>query len=98
MCKLNQLEPVELTDIIPTQKYLLSVEPYSRHEETDTEMYIGTTHQVLEKLKDIFDYNDFIEDEDNDLPDTEREKTKAFLEHAHNLNGDGWDYVQLFKI
>jgi len=56
----------------------------------------GTGKEVIDLLKETFSYDSWMGDVDLTTPG---EKVKKdFFEYAEALNGDGWDWIQLFEL
>jgi 2-iminoacetate synthase ThiH len=81
---MKSLEQVNIENVVSDKKYLLIVQMYERYAEAGITSYIGTGDEVLEKIKQIFDY----EDEDGE----------DWINFVEERNGDGDDYVEVFEI
>jgi len=85
---MKSLDQVNIEDIKSKKNYLLVVQEYERYGDGDMNNYIGTGKEIIEKIKEIFDWEEGGEDgEDDDWA--------GFVEER---NGDGDDYIQVFKI
>jgi len=84
---MKNLSPIKFTDIDPDKKYLILIEVYERFSEGVRKVIEGSGHDVIEILKTSFLYD---EEEHSNLKD--------FLSQADDMNGDGFDYVQVFLL
>ena len=80
---MKALDTIEFTDINPIAHYIITVTPPG----SDADVYSDTGENVIEALKDIFDW-------DRD----EYEYLQSFLETAQSLSGDGWPMVVVYSI
>jgi len=81
---MKNLDQVNIEDIKSDKKYLLVVSMYERYGDGGTESYIGTGDEVIEEIRQIFGYD---EEEGDD-----------WLEFVEERNGDGDDFVEVFKV
>jgi len=81
---MKSLDQVNIEDIKSDKKYLLVVSMYERYGDGGTESYIGTGDEVIEEIRQIFGYD---EEEGDD-----------WLEFVEERNGDGDDFVEVFKV
>ena len=79
---MKSLKQVNIEDITSNKKYLLVVQEYERYGDGGTTSYIGIGDEVIEKIKQIFGYDE----EDGD----------DWLEFVEERNGDGDDYIEVF--
>ena len=90
------------TKVKPTKQYVVTWEEYERYGPGEMGVFFGTGEEVLEKLKEDWGYDDFIEDwEDNfntTLPESLEKRLKAFLKNCDDRNGDGDDWVQVIEV
>ena len=83
---MKSLDQVNIEDIASDKKYLLVVSMYERYGDGGTESYIGTGKEVIEKIKQIFGYEE--EEDDGD----------GWLDFVEERNGDGDDFVEVFEV
>lgn len=89
--KLSELKELEKNSRI----YILLLTPYSRVNDLETEVFKGDYSQVVVKLKEVFDYESYLED--MGYVDSV-ENTLEFIEYCSGLNGDGADWIELIKL
>ena len=94
---MKKLETTEIEKISRGQiLYLLLHSPYSRAE-TYTDVFKGNGNALVEKLKEIFEYEEW--ELENDLEHlSEEDKIGLFLKYCSDYNGDGYDYVEIYQI
>ena len=85
---MKSLDQVNIEDIKSKRKYLLVVQEYERYGDGDMCNYIGTGKEIIEKIKQIFDWEEGGEDGEDD----------DWTEYVEERNGDGDDYIQVFEI
>ena len=88
---MKSLDQVSIEDIKSKKEYLLVVQEYERYGDGDMNTYIGTGKEIIEKIKQIFGYEEGGEDGEDDDED-------GWIEFVEERNGDGDDYIQVFRI
>ena len=83
---MKSLKQVSIENVKSKKEYLLVVQEYFRFGEGGMNPYIGTGKEVIEKIKQIFGYEE--EEDDGD----------GWLDFVEERNGDGDDYVEVFEI
>ena len=83
---MKSLKQVSIENVKSKKKYLLVVQEYERFGDGGMNTYIGTGKEVIEKIKQIFGYEE--EEDDGD----------GWLDFVEERNGDGDDYVEVFEI
>ena len=83
---MKSLNQVNIEDIKSKKEYLLVVQEYERFGEGGMNPYIGTGKEVIEKVKQIFGYEE--EEDDGD----------GWIDFVEERNGDGDDFVEVFEI
>ena len=83
---MKSLKQVSIENVKSKKEYLLVVQEYERFGDGGMNTYIGTGKEVIEKIKQIFGYEE--EEDDGD----------GWLDFVEERNGDGDDYVEVFKI
>jgi len=78
---------VHLRDFKPSGNYIVLVAEFGHYGPGGTNMYVGSGKETITLIRKVFD-----------LMDKEYDDLKTMLKEADDYNGDGWDYVQLFKI
>ena len=69
-----------------SSSYLMVISPYTPYDSpTEPILYKATGTQVIAKLKEIFMYDE-----------EETESIEEFLSIIDSMNGDGYDYIQVF--
>ena len=86
---MQNLEEVTITEITQEENYLLVQEEYERMGGGDILLYKGSGKELVEKLKEIYSL---------DEEDIENYGGRSVLEIVDDFNGDGWDYVQVYKL
>jgi ATP-dependent exoDNAse (exonuclease V) beta subunit len=81
--------------LIPENSYIVIHEVYERFGGSEPRNLVGTGEAVHELLKKVFDYKAFLEEDG--LKDNQKNLQK-FLKYCEDLNGDGFDYIQVFKL
>jgi len=85
--------------IDPTKQYIVTWEEYERYGPCEMEVFFGTGEEVLEKLKEDWDYGDFIEENySDDSTESPEKRLKAFLKNCDDRNRDGDDWVQVIEF
>lgn len=88
---MKNLTKIDLTAIKPKSNYLMIISTYERHGDGEQVVKSGTGKEVIGVLKETFLYDGFIEDNPT-------ANEFDFLLHAGDLNGDGWDYVEIYEL
>lgn len=83
---MKNLETIKFTEITPETSYFCAIEQYERVGTGYLTATTGTGAEVLDMIKDTFCYDP---DEYHDLED--------FLGAAEGMNGDGWDFIIIYK-
>ena len=83
---MKSLDQVNIKDVKKKKKYLLVLSMYERYGDGGTESFIGTGKEVIEEIKQIFGYEE--EEDDGD----------GWIDFVEERNGDGDDFVEVFKI
>ena len=83
---MKSLEQVSIENVKSDKKYLLVLSMYERYGDGGTESFIGTGKEVIEEIKQIFGYEE--EEDDGD----------GWIDFVEERNGDGDDFVEVFKI
>ena len=83
---MKSLKQVSIENVKSKKEYLLVVQEYERYGDGGTESYIGTGKEVIEKIKQIFGYEE--EEDDGD----------GWIDFVEERNGDGDDFVEVFEI
>ena len=83
---MKSLKQVSIENVKSKKEYLLVVQEYERFGDGGMNTYIGTGKEVIKKIKQIFGYEE--EEDDGD----------GWLDFVEERNGDGDDYVEVFKI
>ena len=82
---METVENIEISEIKQdATNYLVMVSPYDSP--TESFLYKATGTQVIAKLKEIFMYDE-----------EETESIEEFLSIIDSMNGDGYDYIQVFE-
>jgi len=90
---MKKLIDIGIDKIKPSGKYIFVLEPYMGG--GDILCFVGTGKQAIEKLKGIFDYENSKEEYEEE---TGKEyPIKDFLRKAESYNGDGYDFIQVYK-
>jgi len=89
--------------INPLENYVIFIEGYERYGGGEVEHFIGTGQEVIEKLKEDREYEEWLVDYENDFKSplshlSEEKKLNKFLKWCDQINGDGYDYFQIFLI
>ena len=83
---MKSLKQVSIENVKSKKEYLLVVQEYERFGDGGMNTYIGTGKEVIEKIKQIFGYEE--EEDDGD----------GWIEFVEERNGDGDDFVEVFEI
>ena len=83
---MKSLKQVSIENVKSKKKYLLVVQEYERFGDGGMNTYIGTGKEVIEKIKQIFGYEE--EEDDGD----------GWIDFVEERNGDGDDFVEVFEI
>jgi hypothetical protein len=85
---MKSLNQVNIEDITLDKNYLLVVQEYERYGDGERNSYVGNGEEAIEKIKQIFDWEEGGEDgEDDDWA--------GFVEER---NGDGDDYIEVYEL
>jgi len=85
---MKTLEKIEISEIKQnnSSSYLMVVTPYERYGTTQEPIiYNGSGFQLIDKIKDAYNYD----------PE-EYDSIEEFLLAVDSMNGDGYDYIQVF--
>lgn len=84
---MQSLEEITITEITQEGNYLLVREEYERMGGGGILLHKGNGKELVEELKEIFGLDDEEEYEGEDI-----------LKVVEDMNGDGDDYVQVYKL
>jgi len=94
---MKKLKDVDFNKIVEERNYIVQVAKYVRYVESlQIFIYKGTGKEVIDLICDTFDWVNWLEEEDTSEMVTVQILRK-FFKYAESLNGDGWDYVQVFE-
>ena len=90
---MKELEIINLIDL-DRQKtiYLAVIEPYNT---TGYTLFKGSGCEIIKKLKSVFNYYEWLYERQSKDKEVSLE---LFLEYCTRLNGDGLDYIEVFKL
>ncbi|AGH56801.1 hypothetical protein Phi19:2_gp003 [Cellulophaga phage phi19:2] len=100
MSNSNSMQPSKMLDlqfdpILLSSNYVMTELEECRFGGGDSKLYIGTGLQIRDRLKEIFGFDEWKEEQEEDNEDSSWE---AFVAYLIDLNGDGYSYVQIFKL
>ena len=93
---MKDLKVVLFEDINPKANYLVLHEEYERYPDEPAKMQVGSGEEIIQLIKDVFDYDTFLAENVSQLMD--EDLLKEFLAEAEQQSGEGEDFIEVYEI
>jgi hypothetical protein len=94
---MKKLKAIEFNKIVETKNYIVMVDKYVRYVDSpQVSIFKGTGKEAIDLICDTFGWVEWLEEEDTSEMVT-AQILRKFFKYAESLNGDGWDYIEVFE-